>query len=340
MPFVVVLKSAKNEEREDLPNVVQRASSRQKSQRGTVDQKQRTLDGTRLIRGVHRREITRSHIARWGRNTKKMRVAPVGKNMRKAKRESNATLAAKREIGGARSSNAGDDGHSKTRDVSKMSKVESPDIDLLIQQGDWVEARREIERARAADPRNHWLLTQLGVTHYEQGQYKKALSIFVDSISIVPDCPLTLWNLAGAFDAVGDPRIALRIYAWLLMKSKKTAKDDPCWENEQWGEALHADCIYRAGVCLKRLNKPKLADDCFRQYLSVLLDGISGTYSMDDVARQIRANQGASPQYHRKQRRAAIESMLEATPVQSVLGIGKDLRSLSPQELIPERPTG
>ena len=70
----------------------------------------------------------------------------------------------------------------------------SDDINRLFRQDDWEEARRLLENARENDPMNHWLLTQLGVTFYEQKKYMDALRLFLASQKIVEECPLTLWN--------------------------------------------------------------------------------------------------------------------------------------------------
>ena len=75
-------------------------------------------------------------------------------------------------------------------------------IDGLFARREWGEARRLLEKEREKSPDNHWVLTQLGVTFYEQHRYEEALAWLLASLKIVPDCPLTLWNLAGTLDAV------------------------------------------------------------------------------------------------------------------------------------------
>ena len=75
-------------------------------------------------------------------------------------------------------------------------------IESLLEAEEWDAARRQIERDLERDPQNHWLLTQLGVTLYEEKRYADALKPLLESLDIVPDCPLTLWNLAGALDAL------------------------------------------------------------------------------------------------------------------------------------------
>jgi tetratricopeptide (TPR) repeat protein len=164
-------------------------------------------------------------------------------------------------------------------------------INALIQRGEWDEARRLLIREQDKDPTNHWVLTQLGVTFYEQRRYEEALELFLSSRKIVPDCPLTLWNLAGTFDALGKHAKAIRIYTSLLQSNKSPA-DDPCWESPEWSDALKTDCVYRLGVCFQKLGKKPKAEVCYHQFLNLLSIGIEATYSIDDVKRQMRGLQG------------------------------------------------
>lgn len=167
------------------------------------------------------------------------------------------------------------------------------DIDTLLQSGEWMKARHLLERERRNDPENHWVLTQLGVTYYEQGQYQDALELFLESRSIVPDCPLTLWNLAGSLDSLGHHAGAVRLYTWLL-QSSKSLQDDPCWESKQWTDALKTDCVFRMGVCLQHMKKKKKAEHCYRQYLRLLSIGIEASYTIEDVKRQMQELRGTS----------------------------------------------
>jgi tetratricopeptide (TPR) repeat protein len=163
----------------------------------------------------------------------------------------------------------------------------SKKIYRLFEREEWRAARRLLERDLKQDPTNHWLLTQLGVTFYEQRRYREALKLFQESRAIVPDCPLTLWNLAGALDALGRHRAAIRILTWLL-ESKTSAEDDPCWESQEWTDALKADCVFSLGVAFERLGKKRKAEQCYRQFLDLLLSGIEATYSSEDVLRRIK----------------------------------------------------
>jgi len=170
------------------------------------------------------------------------------------------------------------------------SKLSSRINDLLGREA-WDEARRLLVKEQDKDPESHWVLTQLGVTFYEQRRYMDALELFVESQKIVPDCPLTLWNLAGVLDALENHDAAMRIYTWIL-QSNASVGDDPCWESKQWTEALKTDCLYRLGACFQQLGKKQNAERCYREYLGLISRGIDGSYSIDDVKRQMRGLKG------------------------------------------------
>ncbi|MBX3415278.1 MAG: tetratricopeptide repeat protein [Pirellulales bacterium] len=160
-------------------------------------------------------------------------------------------------------------------------------IEALLAAEKWDAARSLLEQELARAPEDHWLITQLGVVSYEQRKYPAALKQFVRSLEIVADCPLTLWNLAGTLDALGKVERAIPIYAALL-RSKKSSADDPCWESPRWTDSLKADCIYRLGVCFQKLGKLKESEAYYRRYLDLLLAGVVGTYTADEVTQEIR----------------------------------------------------
>jgi len=172
-------------------------------------------------------------------------------------------------------------------------QIPRPTVEDLIQAENWVAAQRLIQEELRTDPENHWLLTQLGVTFYEQRQYREALEHFARSAKIVPDCPLTLWNLAGALAALGKPRVALEIYTWLAL-SRRTAEDDSCWESEDWADSLRTDCVFRAASCFERLNDPVTAEELYRRYILLLSMGSNGSYTAEDALRRLREIRGTS----------------------------------------------
>ncbi len=206
-------------------------------------------------------------------------------------------------------------------------------INNLFRREEWEKARGILEREREKRADDHWVVTQLGVTFYEQQRYQEALQLFLSSQKIVPDCPLTLWNLAGTLDALGQYTNAMQIYTWLL---RKAPNDDDCWEGKEWADALKTDCVYRVGVCLQHLHKKREAEDCYRQYLDLLSIGIEGSYSIDDVKRQVQDLHGES-------RASAVDSevrrAVSATLRASGINLPKGRRNRPPElhvrEMIP-----
>lgn len=198
-----------------------------------------------------------------------------------------------------------------------MSKPFSDRINALFQRSEWKKARQLLEKEQEKDPSAHWVLTQLGVTFYEERRYKKALQFFEASKQIVPDCPLTIWNFAGTLDSLGRHTEALRHFASLL-QSQKTAKEDPCWESRAWTEALKTDCLYRMGICFENLGEKKQAEQCFRNYLDLLLSGGTGNYSLEEVTKRIRKFHGTPKNGEgNKNLKKAIAAILQAASLHS-----------------------
>jgi tetratricopeptide (TPR) repeat protein len=181
------------------------------------------------------------------------------------------------------------------------------------------------------------VLTQLGVTFYEQKRYEEALQLFLASLEIVPDCPLTLWNLAGTLDSLGKHTHAMRIFTGIL-RSNISPDDDPCWESAEWADALKADCVYRLGVCFQHLGKKRKAELCYRQFLSLLSLGIAATYSIDDVKRQMRDLQSAGKSNGvESEVRKAVAATLQLSGIEFSRGRWSTSRGANARAILPGR---
>jgi len=163
-----------------------------------------------------------------------------------------------------------------------VTSVSQRKLESLLAAEAWEEARTLIEKQLKRRPKDHWLVTQLGVTYYEERQYEKSRQIFERSKEIVDDCPLTLWNLAGAFDALKEHDAAIRLYTELI-NSDVSPSDDPCWESQEWRDSLITDCYFRKGICLNKSKKWNSANICFRTFSDRLFDAKKGIYSFDDA---------------------------------------------------------
>jgi tetratricopeptide (TPR) repeat protein len=189
-------------------------------------------------------------------------------------------------------------------------------IDGLIDAERWQEARALIEKALKKEPQSHWLLTQLGETYYEQREYKTALEILLRSRAILADCPLTLWHLANTLDALGYYDGAVRLYTWLL-RSKKTAKDDPCWESAEWADALKTDCVYRLGLSFQHLGRDDLAAYCLRKYMVLQSVGSQGSYPIDDAKRHLKELHDSKREAVKQELQETADRVLETSGEQT-----------------------
>src|SRR5215475_3821245 len=100
--------------------------------------------------------------------------------------------------------------------LTKREKRAANMIERAIAADDWVVARRLIRQELRHKRDDHWLLTRLSLTYYEQKQYKKSLQYVVEALQIAPYCPLAIWDYAGTLDMLKRKKKALQIYQWLI----------------------------------------------------------------------------------------------------------------------------
>ncbi len=216
-----------------------------------------------------------------------------GENMKRAFGERRKMRAARREIGAARAGNKGEEAM-----VAKADPIER-----LIEQENWTEARRRIEEELKGDPENHWLLTRLSTTYYEQGDYAQALHWVEKAREFAPNCPLVRWDYAGTLDMLGREREAIGIYRSLLQQGAEGIAADECGEGAVWAQGLLTDCVYRAGRCLEDLGDRRKAADLYGIYLNLVDMGAPSIYPREEAVGRLRKLPG--------QRRLNIERSLE-----------------------------
>jgi tetratricopeptide (TPR) repeat protein len=161
-------------------------------------------------------------------------------------------------------------------------------VETLIELEKWADARRAIEKELKSAPDNHWLLTRLSTTYYEEGDYESALKWVEKARAIAPDCPLVLWDYAGTLDMLGRPREALAVYRSLLDRGAEAIANDECGEGMDWATALLTDCVYRVGNCVEDLGDRQKAAELYRRYLHLLDLGSRSIYSRDEAATRLR----------------------------------------------------
>ena len=176
-------------------------------------------------------------------------------------------------------------------------------IEGLIEQEKWLDVRRAIQEELKADPDNHWLLTRLSTTFYEQHAYKDALRWVEKAKEIMPNCPLVLWDYAGTLDMLGRKQEAIVIYRSLLDRGAEAIAEDECGEGLDWALALLTDCVYRIGACCEDLKDRRKAADLYRRYLDIVDMGVQSIYPREEVVARLRKLT--------RQRKNRIEQTLE-----------------------------
>jgi tetratricopeptide (TPR) repeat protein len=181
------------------------------------------------------------------------------------------------------------------------AKTES--IEALIEQEMWTEARRAIREELKAHPADHWLLTRLSTTYYEERDYEEALRWVEKAREMAPDCPLVLWDYAGTLDMLGREREAIAVYQTLLQRGVEAIAAEECGEGEEWARGLLTDCVYRAGRCFEDLEDRRKAADLYGTFLNLVDLGAPSIYSREDALARLRKLPG--------QRKSSIERTLE-----------------------------
>lgn len=161
----------------------------------------------------------------------------------------------------------------------------SKEIEKALDDDDWVGARHLIEAALEGQPDDHWLLTRLGLTYYEQRHYEQALAYSSRALALAPECPLVLWDYAGALEMLDRPEEALQIYQRLVDRGVDSIAYGECGEGKAWARGLVADCHYRMSGCWKALGDPERADREFEIHLDLRGPGCRSIYPLKSLYR-------------------------------------------------------
>jgi tetratricopeptide (TPR) repeat protein len=159
-------------------------------------------------------------------------------------------------------------------------------INGLFKREQWAQARKLLQKRLEKEPKNHWLLTRLGTTYYEERDYPKALDLSRQAIQLAPECSLVLWDLASTLEMLGDDRGALRAYRGLFARGPQRIADDECGEGMPWALSLLTDCLFSAAGCLHRIGDRDAAVSCLRQHLELRTLGAKSIYSRREVGKR------------------------------------------------------
>jgi tetratricopeptide (TPR) repeat protein len=160
------------------------------------------------------------------------------------------------------------------------------DIESLIRRNRWSEARRAILRELRTNPDSHWLLTRLGLTYYEQHQYARALEFAARAVKLAPNCPLALWDNAGALQMLGRHAAASDIYRRLIRRGVKRIANGTCGEGLARARGLVADCHLRLSDSLHAIHRERDAVRHFYKHLDMRGPGCHSIYSLRDLRKK------------------------------------------------------
>ena len=127
-------------------------------------------------------------------------------------------------------------------------------IETLIAAEDWPRARKAVREELRSSPNNHWLLTRLGLTYYEERRYKLSLKYSLRALAQMPNCPLALWDYAGTLEMLDQTQDALTIFQRLVRRGIPEITFGDCGEGLAWARGLIADCHYRLAHCYLALK--------------------------------------------------------------------------------------
>lgn len=169
----------------------------------------------------------------------------------------------------------------------------SRDIEERIQAQDWPGARRLIEARLTADADNHWLLTRLSLTYYEERDYQHALQVSKRALALAPNCPLVLWDYAGTLEMLGRYREGLSIFRRVIRRGVESIAHGECGEGVGWARGLIADCHYRTAGCYRKLKQEARSLREFEKHLDMRGPGCYSIYSLREVGKQFAHVRGA-----------------------------------------------
>jgi tetratricopeptide (TPR) repeat protein len=164
----------------------------------------------------------------------------------------------------------------------------SSKIEALIGSDDWPAARQAIRAELRKSPKNHWLLTRLGLTYYEERRYQRALQYERQALAEAPNCPLVLWDYAGSLQMLGEDQTALKVYRHLIRRGITAIAYGDCGEGLAWARGLVADCHYRMAGCYAALRRPRLATKSLQNHLSLRGPGCRSIYPRAKIEEELR----------------------------------------------------
>jgi tetratricopeptide (TPR) repeat protein len=162
-------------------------------------------------------------------------------------------------------------------------------IEERIAADDWEAARLLIQAQLDLKPQDpHWLLTRLGLTYFEQRNYQRALEYEEHAFALAPDCPLVLWDYAGALEMLDRTQEAIALYQRIIERGIESLAFGQCGEGRARARGLYADSLYRMSHCYNTLGDKVRAADLLQSHLEQRGPGCHSIYPIASVRRELK----------------------------------------------------
>lgn len=153
-------------------------------------------------------------------------------------------------------------------------------IEQLIGAQKWACARRALRAKLRVSPDDHWLLTRLSLTYYEEHRYNEALEYSFRAVTEAPDCPLALLDYAGSLQMLDQTQAALDVYSRLIRRGVDEIAFGDCGEGLAWARGLVADCHYRVAPGFVTMRRRQMAIKSLRRHISLRGPGCRSIYQL------------------------------------------------------------
>lgn len=232
-----------------------------------------------------------SRIAQWV-SISKMQDRPLVSRTKKGKRGESRTRKKPKKATSDGLSLPGKE-NAPRKGESNMKDRLSARINSLFAKEKWLAARTLLEKELPSTPDSHWLLDRLSVTYYEQRKYARALKLVEQAFKIAPECPLVLWDYAGTLDAMGKTKDALNMYVRIIVAYPELGHGQ-CGEGDDWAFSLFRDCVFRVGICFRKLGNTDVAIYVLQDFVRQmeLFPEVPSLYSVAMARKELLALEG------------------------------------------------
>jgi tetratricopeptide (TPR) repeat protein len=172
--------------------------------------------------------------------------------------------------------------------TKKYQREQSNIVNRLFQEDKYSEARDFILKKIEEYPDDHFWLSRLSTTYYEEKDYNKALQIVEQALKLSPHCPLVLWDYAGALDMLERNDEAIRIYKRLIRRGINRLAYGECGEGIVNAREYVNDSRYRIGLIYANKGKFNLAQKYLREYINYRNQGFSSIYDLREVKKDLK----------------------------------------------------